>query len=158
GGLAGTPLRAAARAGAARRHGHVMTVTGQPAATASGPSSSSGRRVRGDAASGRWQITDVPAPGEDFIFTSPPWSSTKERTSARPSPAPRVAPEEELSDTLHCRPGALPLPLSDTARRMMFSLGTGLLASILMCQPAPVKRSALVSRLNITCLMRRSSA
>ncbi len=103
-------------------------------------------------------MTDVPVPGEDLIFTSPPWSSTKERTRARPRPAPRVSPEVNESNTHDWRSGAMPLPLSETARRMMFSLGTGLDASILMWPPAPVKRRALVSRLNSTCLMRRSSA
>ena len=66
------------------------------------------------APSGKTQVTVVPRPTAESSFTVPPCSSTKERTSDRPSPVPRWREPSEWvsnqSNTLSFTSAGMPRP------------------------------------------------
>src|SRR5882757_7248510 len=107
---------------------------------------------------GNSQVTVVPRPTIESTRTLPPCSSTKERTSDRPRPAPRCRePLEWLSNqsnTLSLTSGAMPGPESVTANTTLCSLRLALSVIAASCGENP---TALARRLYSTCTTRRSS-
>src|SRR3954447_1388861 len=97
---------------------------------------------------GKSQITTVPLPTIESTRTLPPCSSTKERTSERPSPAPRcLEPLEWLSNqsnTLSLTSAGMPGPESVTAKTTLCAARLALIVTAASCGEKP---TALASRL-----------
>src|SRR6185369_3976827 len=107
---------------------------------------------------GKSQVTVVPLPTTESTRTLPPCSSTKERTSDRPRPAPRCRePWEWLSNqsnTLSFTSAGMPGPESLTVKITRCSVRRALIVTAASCGENP---TALASRLYSTCTTRRSS-
>src|SRR5262249_52412194 len=97
---------------------------------------------------GKSQVTVVPLPTTESTRTLPPCSSTKERTSDRPRPAPRCRePCEWLSNqsnTLSFTSAGMPGPRSLTAKITRCSVRRALIVTAASCGENP---TALASRL-----------
>src|ERR1019366_6629090 len=107
---------------------------------------------------GKSQVTVVPLPTIESTRTLPPCSSTKERTSDRPSPAPRCRePWEWLSNqsnTLSLTSGGMPGPESVTVKMTLCSVRLALRPTVASWGENP---TAFARRLYSTCTTRRSS-
>src|SRR6185369_7180888 len=97
---------------------------------------------------GKSHVTVVPLPTTESTCTLPPCSSTNERTSERPRPAPRCRePLEWLSNqsnTLSLTSDGMPGPESVTAKTTRCSLRRALMVTVASCGEKP---TALASRL-----------
>src|SRR5262249_47528530 len=165
GGLAGTEITAQRdhipRADQQREIGHQLR-SGRLVGKRDGECR--GRRVHSAASRcaawsvGKSQVTVVPLPTIESTRTLPPCSSTKERTSDSPSPAPRCRePCERLSNqlkTLSFMSAGIPGPESVTVKTTLRSVRRALMLTLVSCGEKP---TALASRLNRTCTTRFSS-